>query len=140
MSPGREARLFLLYGTNAFRGICAIFGRKRLTDCGRIHAVYVHNLRGRPVAAHHGDARGVDPEAFCQQGDDGLVGPALFGRCLDLHLERVAEPADDLVSHGSPNKLGRAQQSLGTTSHDELESAALSGFASFITSGTFPRR
>jgi hypothetical protein len=36
VSPGRETRLFLLYGTGAFRGICAVFGRKRLPDRGKV--------------------------------------------------------------------------------------------------------
>ena len=57
------------------------------------------------MAADHGDAPGVDPETVRQQGDDGLVGPALLRRCLDLHLERVAEPANDLVPRRSRHDL-----------------------------------
>ena len=52
-------------------GCCfaGLFGGKRCVDRCLVHASDGHNLRGRPVAAHHDDARRVDAEAVGQLGD-----------------------------------------------------------------------
>lgn len=65
-----------------FRAFC----RKCLSDRLVVHASDRDDLGGRPVAAHHSDARGVDAESVGEQGDDRLVGPTLLG--WHLHLQR----------------------------------------------------
>ena len=93
--PERVTHLFPSSRATAFPGLSA---GKSCPDRLVIHGVDGHDLRGRAVAAHHGDARRVDPEVFGQQGDDGLVGPALLGRSLHLHFQRLTEPADDFFA------------------------------------------
>ena len=48
-----------------FSGLAA---GKRYPDHLDIHPDDLRDLHGRPVAAHHGDARGIGPEAFRQAG------------------------------------------------------------------------
>ena len=45
-------------------GLPRLFAGKCSSDSLVVHPIDGHDLRGRGVAAHHGDARGVDPEAF----------------------------------------------------------------------------
>jgi len=56
------------------------------------------DLGRRRVTADHGDESGGRPEPVGEQGDDRLVGPPLLGRCGQLDLQGITEPAHDLVA------------------------------------------
>lgn len=69
-------------------------------DLGQGQAVDAEEFLARFVAAENGDGAARETEFVGEKLAEDLVGAALDGRRMNLHLQRLAQPADDSTSRG----------------------------------------
>lgn len=78
----------------------AASAREAVEDVGEGEAVEAEGFLPRGVAVEHGDGAARQAEGLGEEFAQRVVGAPFDRRRVDLHLERVAEPANDLAARG----------------------------------------